>query len=90
MGLAQLLFQFRQRHIRLSGHAARRYCLTSASSPLAVLAQLARPLLPPALQLLAADLLAVSITDAKLPRQFLQAPSPRCIGLNSFERRSSE
>jgi hypothetical protein len=72
MGLAQLLFQFRQRHIGLSGYCGPQILLDlRAQQSRWPMAQLARPLRPTALQLLAADLLAVSITDAKLARQFL-------------------
>jgi hypothetical protein len=86
MGLAQLLFQFRQRHIGLSGYCGPQILLNiRVQLSRWPMAQLARPLRQPAPQLLAADLLGVSITDAKLARQFFQAPSPSGIGSQQLQ-----
>jgi hypothetical protein len=81
MGLSQLLLQFRKGDIRLSGYRGTQILLDLLTQPpRRPMPQLTRPLQPTGRQLLYADLLRLSPTDAKLARQVLQTSSPGCIG----------
>jgi hypothetical protein len=77
--------QFRESHIRLFSNYAPQILLDLwVQLSRRPMAQLVRPLQLPGRELLPADLLAIPITDAKLPRQFLQAPSSRGISLQQL------